>query len=880
MFVALAQTGEGTSKPNTKQIKRTKNTTKTFCKTTVMYMAQSGENGEIGSQEFTTKFYDAQEVHDPTDQVKELIVGIPRLKFTGQPVDLMNFLKRPRLIKTEVWASSNTIFSELVSINLPANFTALNAVANKLNKIAFWAPDMEVEIRINSTRFHYGRLMFTVRRCPNFLNDVYLYSDGDSTWPEWYQLNANAQQSLKIRIPYKHWMYRLSTTDSDVQFKNFANISVSVMAPLTCAMQAAVAPVNVMVYARCIDPHLQGYNYNDFAQSGEDQELSQLVTKGLTTLLPKQTLSAAVPIVKNLTTVTSVAKDTLRLGTIAGLSNPVNPAPTNVMQIRQPLFVKANEMNASVNLGPSLTSQVKKNELELANGSPDEMSIVNIVGHPSLLRVTNITSAMGEGDLLANGYLSPRYLKLYSSLYTPEANTEQYTPAGYLSRMFSYWRGSFKFHISFITSSFHSCRVRFSWIPAAFSNSLANPSLAQMQDCYSVVMDINESTDYSILIPFESRTRWLSVQQNNGNQPLTYWANGQFHVRLESRLTSSTSTIQPIYMQIFVSMAEDTQFACPDLRFAKAMGNPAYKAKVPALRALRSEALKRAAKDVADDLEDRETVDEVVWTKEKEDQFQRLLNSDSEERTDMDDIVDAWKAQSGEKFAECQLPSSSAACLRDTEYICITGEPHVGERVYGEAMSYEFSSVKEIANLLSPYSAASSAVTDDFFGRKLNPFGRSVFEYDDPAWNNYFTQIRSMFLFGRGSVRFVGLINDGTIQAVALLDPNLLQEGMWDAANDAPFLGTLEMDRMTPGFQYFMTTQLMPTDITIPYSARSPCMPFLSHPTFNAHYLECASGSITYSVQKTIKKMQFFIAAGDDFQFGCRIGIPRVTKPS
>lgn len=77
-----------------------------------------------------------------------------------------------------------------------------------------------------------------------------------------------------------------------------------------------------------------------------------------------------------------------------------------------------------------------------------------------------------------------------------------------------------------------------------------------------------------------------------------------------------------------------------------------------------------------------------------------------------------------------------------------------------------------------------------------------------------------------------------------------------------------------------MTTQLMPTDITIPYSARSPCMPFLSHPTFSTHYLECASGSITYSVQKTIKKMQFFIAAGDDFQFGCRIGIPRVTKPA
>lgn len=853
MFVALAQTGEGTSKPNTKQIKRTKNSTKLFSKPMVMYMAQSGENGENGSQEFVTKFYDAQEVHDPTEQVKDLIVGIPRLKFTGQSVDLMNFLKRPRLVKTEVWASTNAIFSELASVNLPSEFTAINAVAQKLNKVAFWAPDLEVEVRINSTRFHYGRLMLTVRRLANFLNDVYLYSDGDSTWPEWYQINANAQQSIKIRVPYKHWMYRLSTFDSDFQFKNFANLSVSVMAPLSCAMQAAVAPVNVLIYVRCIDPHLQGFNYNDFAQAGEDAELSQLVSKGLTTLLPKQILSVATPVLKNMTTIASVAKDVARLGTIAGLSNPVNPAPTNVMQIRQPLFVKANEMNASVNLGPSLTAQVKKDEIELANGSPDEMSIVNIVGHPSLWRVFNITSSMGEGDLLAQGYLSPRFLKLQSSLYTPVANTEQYTPAGYLARMFSYWRGSFKVHFSFITSSFHSCRVRFSWIPAAFSASLVNPTLAQMQDCYSVVMDINESTDYSILIPFESRTRWLSMQRNNGSQPMTYWSNGQFQVRLESRLTSSMATPQPIFCQIFVSMAEDTQFSCPDLRFAAEMGNPAYKPKVvpPAGRSTREVTLERMARDMAADLE--------------------------EQRTDMDDTIDSWVAQSGEKFMECQLPSSSAACLRDTKYICITGEEHVGERVYGEAMSYEFSSVKEVANLLSPFSAATSAVTEDFFGRKLNPFGRSVFEYDDPAWNCYFMQIRSMFLFGRGSVRFVGLINDAAIQAVSLLDPNLLQEGMWDAANDAPFLGTLGMDRMTPGFQYFMTTQLMPTDITIPYSARSPCMPFLSHPTFSTHYLECASGSITYSVQKTIKKMQFFIAAGDDFQFGCRTGIPRVT---
>lgn len=263
MFVALAQTGEGTSKSNTKQIKRTKNTTKLFSKPMVMYMAQSGENGENGSQEFVTKFYDAQEVHDPTQQVKELIVGIPRLKFTGQDVDLMNFLKRPRLVKTEVWASTNAIFSELLSVNLPSEYTAINAVAQKLNKVAFWAPDLEVEVRINSTRFHYGRLMLTIRRLANFLNDVYLYSDGDSTWPEWYQINANAQQSLKIRVPYKHWMYRLSTFDSDFQFKNFANMSVSVMAPLSCAMQAAVAPVNVLIYVRCVDPHLQGFNYND-----------------------------------------------------------------------------------------------------------------------------------------------------------------------------------------------------------------------------------------------------------------------------------------------------------------------------------------------------------------------------------------------------------------------------------------------------------------------------------------------------------------------------------------------------------------------------------------------------------------------------------------
>lgn len=855
MFVALAQTGEGTSKQNTKQVKRIKNKTKKFCKLHDSFYAQSGENGENGSQEFITKFYDAQEVHDPTKEVENLIVGIPRLKFTGQDVELLNFLKRPRLVRTETWASTNAIFSELVGVNIPSAFTSINAVANKLSKVAFWAPDIEIEVRINSTRFHYGRLMLTIRRVPNFLNDVYLYADGDSTWPEWYQINANAQQSLKIRVPYKHWMYRLSTADSDLQFKNMAHMTVTVAAPLSCAMQAAVAPVNVMIYMRCIEPNLQGFNYNDFAQSGEDQELSQLVSKGLSTLLPKQVLTTAAPILTNMTRIAAVSKDIAHLGTIAGLSNPVNPAPTNVMQIRQPLFVKANEMNSSVNLGPSLTAQVKKNENELVNGSTDEMSIVNIVGHPSLWRVGNITSIMGEGDLIQSGYLSPRYLKLESSLYTPVANTTQYTPAGYLGRMFSYWRGSFKIHVSFITSSFHSCRVRLSWLPAAFSNSNPAPSLATLQDTYSVVMDINESTDYSILIPFENRTRWLSVQQNNGSQPLTYWSNGVIVMRLESKLTSSMATPQPIYYQIFISMADDTQFSCPDLRFAKAMGNPAYKAK-PAARMVREVELTKDEQKLTTALDDEELLLEIEKEREQ------------------------WTAQSGEKFMECQLPSSSAACLRDTKYECITGVPHTGERVYGEAMSYEFSSVKEIANLLSPFSSASSAVTEDFFGRKFNPFGRSVFEYDDPAWLSYFMQIRSMFMFGRGSVRLVGLINDSAIQAIALLDPNLLQEGMWDAANNAPFLGTLDADRMTPGFQYFMTTQLMPTDITIPYSARSPCMPFLTHPTFNAHYLECASGSITYSVQKTVKKMQFFVAVGDDFQFGCRTGIPKVTTPA
>lgn len=844
--------------------------------------AQSGESNPTHMEQLS-RFYDESQVHEAEQQTQNSTGTIPRIRPQGVSINLESFLTRPFLIETFQWTPAQVIRTKVMEQDYPLALRNVSThFLRHLEGAAWWAPDIEIEVQINSTKFHYGRLIFAVYPFANYMHDNYLLPEGASTWPEWYQISANSQQSLKILVPYRHFYHRVSTASVDNYSIRIFKLKGYVAANLLSAMSDTPAPVTVSIYARCVNPHLSSFSpfsisaqsgennqvlvdvYNRIkdlflkflikcvpminkvldkaekmvAQSGEQKaEISKLLNMGSSALVPNPVSVVSAPISTSFNNISRVSTDVAKLANACGYSVPVNPAPTNSMQIRQPLFSKIDDMPNSVNLGPSLTATMDTSNYNLVNSYKEEMSLVDIVGHPSLLWTGDITSTTAVGTQLKAFYINPQKM-IYGDLnFSATSNTVQPLPFYYIARLFQYWRGSSKIHISFVSSSFHSCRVRFVWNPNNVDGLVYDFPVSQRLNMYNVLMDINQQSDYSILIPYDQTREWLRTVFDT-TQSATC-ANGYFALYLETKLTSTMATPQPIYYQIFFSMADDVQFAGPTAHNIDSWGNPDIRVVAPTLLAVTDEELE-----------------------ETQDDFEFGLK---------------LYAQTGETVLKCEVPSSSAKCLRDTKFVSIMGDNIHPVRRYGESTSYEVSSAKQLANMLTPMVVYSTVATTDFTGRRISPFAYMSFLYNDQMWYCMFNQIRSIFRFARGSFRLAGFISAANIQVVATCSSADNLSTYSTETTDVSYLGTLSPYFLVQGSQYFMSTQLMPADATVPYYGQTPCVILATGtaPTFiTAHAV-----NMVFSNQKSAAyKILYMGAGGDDLMLGTRMGMPRLRN--
>lgn len=767
-----------------------------------------------------TRFYDNSVVHKPEKETKESVSTMRPLPIQGTPVDIESFMFRPYKMSTISWASTSAIGTSLYSAEFPKNLLSTSStLTSKLNEVAWWRPDLEFEIQINATKFHYGRLIAVIIPFSDTLSSSSTSAQLYSTWPEWYQLSPNAQQSLKIFVPYRHWIRKLSVGNTSVVFDRLFTLNIAVASPLSSAMSATVAPAVVTVYCRVVAPNMGSFAPDLSAQSGEEEAL---VAKGMTAVPLKSTISKVIDIVTDSNVVVSAAKDITRLVYEAGMSIPINPAPTNSMQIRMPLLAKSNDLPNTVNLGPSVSACVDKDDRTLVNGTDDDMDIVKFVSQPSILYTGHVLSTSASGTIMWQTQLNPQVMVYGDYVFTPGTDLVYGLPIYYTARMFKKWRGSFKIHISFISSAFHSCRVRFVWNPSPQSNA---PSYSDLQrvNMFNVLMDINKQTDYSILIPYDSCCEWLDCEMST-SKPITSSV-GHCAMYLETKLTSAVDTVQPIMYQVFISMTDDAQFAGPTLENGPTWGTPFLHDTPPPPPGL------------------------------------NLVAQSSE--------VD-----------ECELPSSSSFCLRNTKYVSIMGDNFTPRRVGGESTAFEFTSFKQLTNMLTPFKVVTTNDTDNFSGVEISPFAPITQDYKNDIYGSYYFNIRPIFRFGRGSVRIAALITSKTIQAVAYLRPASTSMAVTTlAVTDMPYLGAITNLTFSSGSQYFMDTAQMPVDIVIPYYSNTPCLPLNADGT-NPDYLYSASAAVVvFSTQKTKDlKILYLIGTSDDFVFGTRIGVPVLKK--
>jgi len=491
------------------------------------------------------------------------------------PVDLSSFLERPYIVNSTSWSASAAQYSILYSI-VPWHLLLNNAVLNsKILQIQLFKADIEVSIRINTTKLHYGRLMYGVYPGTDILPAVYKHWGSVSSF-EWYQIDANGPQTLSFIIPYRNIqdMTVLCQTPTN-SWACQPGVTAWIAVPLSSAIGVA-STINVDTYCRFVNSKAFGYVNRAVAQMDNEQ-----VEKNKKGFVVSDYVRAVgdfvsfwdfVPVIGSFVKpVSQAVMGTAKILKRFGYSIPNSITTPQPIFVRSTRALQAEDVNNAHIMTISQDAGVQKDHA-LVNGSPDEVDIVRFCQRPFLIYTGQITNAISEGTYIYFIGINP--FNMYSSSNTSPSKptTINHGPLGFTSRMLQLWRGGIRFHISFICSSFQSVRVRAIWDPTTYGAlTPSSYDQAYTSNFMNIVMDVNQSCDYSFTVPYMQDRPWLPMANANTINDIGFY-NGYFCLQILNPLTSGYTSVNPIYFQVFTSAASDYQVAAPSMANANSRG--------------------------------------------------------------------------------------------------------------------------------------------------------------------------------------------------------------------------------------------------------------------------------------------------------------------
>lgn len=515
-----------------------------------------------------------------------------------------------------------------------------------------------------------------------------------------------------------------------------------------------------------------------------------------------------------------VTKDLSQLAFNAGCSIPANLGATSSMQVRQPLMNKANDLPNSVVLGGDMQAKVIPTSDYVNAETEDDMNINYIVSSPCLLETIEVDTSKTIGESLFYHYLTPRAMKFGGAGFINDPTTDYFLPVGYLSNFFSLWRGGWKFHFSAVCSGFHSLRVRISYFPAGTGTTIGVPS-ENMAGARTSSFVRNVVWDISKNTEVTLRIPYeTNTHWRHTNTECQDALGGLLYMQVLNTLTSATAS--SITNPIFIQVFVS---ADDDFQFA-----------YPGRRAIGPER---------------------VWAP---------------------DLASAQGEETG-----CSLPSSSASCLREQKGL-LMGDVDSRRRKFHDCVSIPYTSVKQLANQLTPIEWFQSSTLDPttINGRRYSPYGHTfTANFNDSFWLAPLHCIIPMFRFMRGSFRMYMFANkDLQIGATANAFPEHLpvyQVHNHDILNGSGGSGDAEpLATGSYGYAHFYDSSLYPADVIIPYFHTQPCI--LTNNGFASDTLMVPYGTLSVSTQKSVANVIVCVGGGDDLMLGYRMSIPRVRK--
>ena len=556
----------------------------------------------LTTTEKSTRFEDAPSIVVAVKDENKL----PFLYRDSFTQDLRHVVGRPFLLTTFNWTANDTIGTEKFSAIFPFVIREIFELRQICLYHAYMRPEIEMMVQVNGTPMHYGRLMVSVGYVSRYYGDE---AEGDAALTSmsnvnWLQISANSVRNASINVPWMAPVERFPVTmlfdqNYDESYA-YAQMLIRVAVPLLINGNA-VPSVGCSVYLIIREPNFSGWgipginqlsptgfekramrtqmldNICEAVQSCRSGVLLSNITSDIATWISK---FKKIPVIgAGASVVSSTVQSVSSVIKALGFAIPPNVLVTMPTFNRNARLMQCEDVSNAIPLAPVPNPYVVKDP-EFVGSRFEDFDIATYLSHPTYFTQFKISGDMAAESVIFTQLVEP-------DLFICDAEIANYavpTRMAFLSRLFYWWRGGIRFHFSFTASRFHSCRVRFTWYPFPV-NDIADPNKPmerltqnQLSTLPSIVFDVNGDSECSFTVPYMQPVEWKRLRDRTlePTPEFNLHANGCLYISIVNPLVNSASeaTNSGIFCQVFVSAAEDFQFAQPTLE--SIWGNGVY----------------------------------------------------------------------------------------------------------------------------------------------------------------------------------------------------------------------------------------------------------------------------------------------------------------
>lgn len=496
---------------------------------------------------------------------------------------ILQWLQRPYPVASFQWTSTPTVGNTLLTIPFPRALESITPIWEKLNRFAYIRSKIKISIRVNGTKFHYGRLMavwMPLRGASISAGSISLNSL--SAYPH-VQISPTSNEVVEMELPYVH-PYQYLRIGSTATEYSLGILNVVVLTPLR--QGTTTVPVEVTIFANFCDPELSGYTHEDvtkptsgisrtlisnpvgnsirvppllFFDSDRKPFLEAQADEGVvksSTGLVSRSLESAARIVSlfpafDLGVYSTFLKASSVVARHLGYCKPVDVSKdVKVLPVYQNL-AHSHGLEPATVLALSQDAKVAPS-FDFMGADKNTMDLLHYMSRPGLLTYAQWNTSAAAGSTVATFYVAPMNVH-GSSAPTAGVYTLYNTPLSYGARTCNLWRGSIQYTVQVIASEFHAGRLRISWNP--FGERVSDD--VEASTLVNTVIDIRGTTQITFLVPYLKSRMWALTKMGADQY------NGCINITIVNTLTHAQAATNPVNVNVWVAAGPDFQLSFP-----------------------------------------------------------------------------------------------------------------------------------------------------------------------------------------------------------------------------------------------------------------------------------------------------------------------------